>query len=175
MVTHGRATGRCRGVAGDHGGRVLGSSHNDLLPADREDGVAANTAVVQVVERTGSVGGRLHDQPGDVLIWPVPGPGILKPEYPAPVDRERLHLHQHPAGSWFGHAGLGDSNQRPGTAGGWLPLDQAEADWQISTIGWISGLQRDYPMAVLTTGNPTKQYGISTIDGLSGIVWKNLG
>ncbi len=58
---------------------------------------------------------------------------------------------------------------------GWLPLDQAETDWQINSIGWISGLQRDYLMAVLTTGNPTEQYGIDTIDGLSGIVWKNMG
>jgi len=30
-------------------------------------------------------------------------------------------------------------------------------------------------MAVLTTGNPTEQYGIDTIDGLSGIIWKNMG
>jgi hypothetical protein len=58
---------------------------------------------------------------------------------------------------------------------GWLPLDQAETDWQINSIGWISGPQRDYLMAVLTTGNPTEQYGIDTIDGLSGIVWKNMG
>ena len=58
---------------------------------------------------------------------------------------------------------------------GWLPLDQAETDWQINSIGWISGLQRNYLMAVLTTGNPTEQYGIDTIDGLSGIVWKNMG
>ncbi|MGO9782061.1 MAG: serine hydrolase [Streptosporangiaceae bacterium] len=33
---------------------------------------------------------------------------------------------------------------------GWLPLDQAETDWQINSIGWISGLQRDYLMAVLS-------------------------
>ena len=30
-------------------------------------------------------------------------------------------------------------------------------------------------MAVLSTGNPTEQYGIDTIDQLSGAVWRELG
>jgi hypothetical protein len=54
---------------------------------------------------------------------------------------------------------------------GWLPLDAANTDWQINSIGWVSGSGRDYLMAVLTTGNPTEQYGIDTINGLSAIVW----
>jgi len=28
---------------------------------------------------------------------------------------------------------------------------------------------------VLTNGNPTEPYGIDTIDGLSAIVWKDMG
>ena len=58
---------------------------------------------------------------------------------------------------------------------GWLPLDQAETDWQINSVGWIWGLGRDYLVAMLTTGNPTEQYGVDTIDRLSAIVWKDLG
>ncbi|HEY6277490.1 MAG TPA: serine hydrolase [Streptosporangiaceae bacterium] len=54
---------------------------------------------------------------------------------------------------------------------GWLPLNDADTDWQINSIGWISGRGRDYLMAVLTTGNPDEQYGIDTIDQLSSIVW----
>ena len=54
---------------------------------------------------------------------------------------------------------------------GWLPLDSAGTDWQINSVGWISGSGRDYLMAVLTTGNPTEQYGIETIDQLAGMVW----
>ena len=54
---------------------------------------------------------------------------------------------------------------------GWLPLDAADTDWQINSIGWVSGSGRDYLMAVLTTGNPTEQYGIDTINELSAIVW----
>jgi len=54
---------------------------------------------------------------------------------------------------------------------GWLPLNSAGTDWQINSIGWISGLGRDYLMAVLTTGNPVEQYSIDTIDQLSAIVW----
>jgi hypothetical protein len=57
---------------------------------------------------------------------------------------------------------------------GWLPLNGSGTDWQVNSIGWISGRGRDYLMAVLTTGNPTEQYGIDTITGLSAIVWKGM-
>jgi Beta-lactamase enzyme family len=57
---------------------------------------------------------------------------------------------------------------------GWLPLDKADDDWQINSVGWISGSGRDYLMAVLTTGNPTEQYGIDTIDQLAAMVWNDL-
>ena len=54
---------------------------------------------------------------------------------------------------------------------GWLPLNSARTDWQINSIGWLKGSGRDYLMAVLTTGNPTEQYGIDTINRLSAMVW----
>jgi hypothetical protein len=54
---------------------------------------------------------------------------------------------------------------------GWLPLDRAGSDWQINSVGWIAGQGRNYLMAVLTTGNPSEQYGIDTIDHLAAIVW----
>jgi beta-lactamase class A len=58
---------------------------------------------------------------------------------------------------------------------GWLPLNAADTDWQINSVGWISGSGRNYLIAVLTTGNPTEQYGIDTIDRLSAIVWNDMG
>ena len=58
---------------------------------------------------------------------------------------------------------------------GWLPLNQAGTDWQINSVGWVSGLGRDYLIAVLSTGNPAEQYGIDTINGLSAAVWRHLG
>jgi beta-lactamase class A len=58
---------------------------------------------------------------------------------------------------------------------GWLPLNEAGTDWQINSVGWVSGLGRDYLIAVLSTGNPTEQYGIDTVSWLSGAVWKQLG
>jgi beta-lactamase class A len=58
---------------------------------------------------------------------------------------------------------------------GWLPLNQAGTDWQINSVGWVSGLGRDYLIAVLSTGNPAEQYGIDTIDQLSAAVWHHLG
>ncbi len=58
---------------------------------------------------------------------------------------------------------------------GWLPLTSADNDWQINSVGWISGGGRDYLMAVLSTGNPTEQYGIDTIDQLASMVWNVMG
>jgi beta-lactamase class A len=57
---------------------------------------------------------------------------------------------------------------------GWLPLTGA-TDWQVNSIGWINGDGRNYILAVLTTGNPTEQYGIDTIDQVSSQVWSELG
>ena len=54
---------------------------------------------------------------------------------------------------------------------GWLSLNSANNNWQINSVGWISGSGRDYLIAVLTTGNPTEQYGIDTIDQLAAMVW----
>lgn len=58
---------------------------------------------------------------------------------------------------------------------GWLPLNEDNTNWQINSIGWVSGSGRDYLMAVLTTGNPSEQYGIDTINQLSTLVWQHLG
>ena len=54
---------------------------------------------------------------------------------------------------------------------GWLPLNDANTDWQINSVGWVSGNGRDYLIAVFTTGNPTEQYGIDTINALSSRIW----
>ena len=54
---------------------------------------------------------------------------------------------------------------------GWLPLNDANTDWQINSEGWVSGDGRDYLISVLTTGNPTEQYGINTINELSTLLW----
>jgi len=58
---------------------------------------------------------------------------------------------------------------------GWLPLRGTGSDWQVNSIGWISGGGRDYLIAVLTTGNPTQQYGIDTIEALAAMVWQHMG
>ncbi len=57
---------------------------------------------------------------------------------------------------------------------GWLPLRGTDSDWQINSVGWVSGDGRNYLMAVLTTGNPTEQYGIDTIDRLAATVWQEM-
>jgi hypothetical protein len=54
---------------------------------------------------------------------------------------------------------------------GWLPLNDDNTDWQINSEGWVRGDGRDYLISVLTTGNPSEQYGIDTINELSTLVW----
>jgi Beta-lactamase enzyme family len=58
---------------------------------------------------------------------------------------------------------------------GWLPLGDDNTDWQVNSEGWVSGDGRDYLISVLTTGNPTEQYGIDTITELSSLIWTALG
>jgi beta-lactamase class A len=58
---------------------------------------------------------------------------------------------------------------------GWLPLDSADDDWQINSVGWVDGAGRNYLIAVLSTGNRTEQAGINRIDKLSATVWRSLG
>jgi Beta-lactamase enzyme family len=55
---------------------------------------------------------------------------------------------------------------------GWLPLEGTDSDWQINSVGWVTGGGRNYLMAVLTTGNPTEQYGIDTIGRLAAMIWQ---
>lgn len=57
---------------------------------------------------------------------------------------------------------------------GWLPLRGTDSDWQINSVGWVSGGGRNYLMAVLTAGNPTEQYGIDTINRLAAMVWQDM-
>ena len=58
---------------------------------------------------------------------------------------------------------------------GWLPLLGTGSDWQVNSVGWVSGGGRNYLIAVLTTGNPTDQYGIDTIGALAAVVWQHMG
>jgi hypothetical protein len=58
---------------------------------------------------------------------------------------------------------------------GWLPLNDANTDWQINSIGWVSGGGRDYLLAMLSTGNPDEQYGIDTLNSVGSMVWSAMG
>ncbi len=57
---------------------------------------------------------------------------------------------------------------------GWLPLNAGHSNWQVNSVGWVSGGGRDYLMAVLSTGSPTEQYGIDTLSHLGAMVWTAL-
>jgi hypothetical protein len=68
---------------------------------------------------------------------------------------------------------------------GWkyLPTCAAQDDtcpWQVNSIGRVKGQGRDYVLAVLTTDDPAGpgnygfDYGITTIQGVSKLIWDNL-
>ena len=52
--------------------------------------------------------------------------------------------------------------------------------WQVNSIGWVRGHGRDYALAVLTGDDPAGpgtaglEYGITTIQGVSWRIWRNL-
>lgn len=55
---------------------------------------------------------------------------------------------------------------------GWVPI--VSGNWQINSIGYVTGDGRSYVLAVLTNENPTEYNGIETIDGISSRVWSAL-
>jgi hypothetical protein len=48
------------------------------------------------------------------------------------------------------------------------------AGWQMDTTGWVDGEGRDYLIAVMTNGNATESYGITTVNTISSIIWPAL-
>ena len=54
---------------------------------------------------------------------------------------------------------------------GWVPLDgMGVPDWQVNSAGWVHGGGVNFLLAVMTTGNANKEYGVATIDGVAKIV-----
>jgi Beta-lactamase enzyme family len=54
---------------------------------------------------------------------------------------------------------------------GWLPNG---AGWEINSIGHVVGQGHDYVIAVMTSDDPSMGYGISTVEGVSSLVWPGL-
>ena len=55
---------------------------------------------------------------------------------------------------------------------GWLPLNAG--DWQINSIGIVNGQGRHYLIAVMTTADPSEQYGIDTVQRVASQAWSSL-
>jgi hypothetical protein len=64
----------------------------------------------------------------------------------------------------------------PGTTvalkNGWLPW---RSGWAVNSIGWVEGSERDYLIAVLTSGSPNEAYGIASISMVAAAAWAALG
>jgi beta-lactamase class A len=57
---------------------------------------------------------------------------------------------------------------------GALPLNPGDSDWQVNSVGWVSGGGRSYLLSVLSTGDPSEEYGIDTLNHLGAMVWSAL-
>ncbi len=84
-----------------------------------------------------------------------------------------LNLMEHviPSQAWGISAGVA-----PGATvalkGGDMPVG---AGTVINSIGWVRGHGRDYAIAVLTTGDPSAQYGIQTLSIVSAAAYASMG
>jgi len=88
-----------------------------------------------------------------------------------------LMKHVEPDQAW-GVSG-GNYGVLPGTTvalkNGWLPHQLPNSDWQINSIGWVSGDGRDFVLAVLTNHSPSEAYGIDTINTIARKIYAELG
>jgi beta-lactamase class A len=64
----------------------------------------------------------------------------------------------------------------PGTTvalkNGWLAWG---GSWAVNSIGWVDGSERDYLIAVLTSGSPNEAYGVASISMVAAAAWAALG
>jgi hypothetical protein len=181
---------------------VLSLTEQELTPPmiEQSDNAAATTLWGEVGGAKGMrafdhKAGLVHTSPSDCLQcpgspWPgwglttttpqdeitllrqlVQPSGVLDPNY----QKYALHLLENvtPSQRW-GVSGGVPGGVTVALKNGWLPLDAASSDWQVNSVGWVSGDGRDYLMAVLSTGSPSEQYGIDTLNHLGAMVWSAL-
>ncbi|HEX9176425.1 MAG TPA: hypothetical protein VF874_10195, partial [Mycobacterium sp.] len=61
--------------------------------------------------------------------------------------------------------------QRVALKNGWMVVQQI---WGINSMGRIWGSGRDFVIAVLTNGSPTKNVGIATVEGGTRVAMRGL-
>jgi hypothetical protein len=79
-----------------------------------------------------------------------------------------LMTHVDPAQAWGVASGV-LAPAEVALKNGWLPL---AGGWEINSVGAVRGRYRDYLIAVLTSDDPSMQYGVDTIEGISQLVWE---
>jgi hypothetical protein len=84
-----------------------------------------------------------------------------------------LMEHVEPDQAW-GVSGGVPSTVNIALKNGWLPLT-TYTDWEVNSIGRVTGDGRRYLIAILTAHDPSEAYGISTTEHMSSIVWSDLG
>jgi beta-lactamase class A len=177
-----QAQDNARGLSGweqDTATRMIEYSDNDAATAlwnevGRGAGVAAFMALVGMPDTV----------PGDGGYWGLTRTSaadqvqlMRRVAFPNPVlgDAARGYLaglmsNVTPSQRWGVSAGV--PREVPvAVKNGWLPVANG---WEINSIGHVSGGLHDYVVAVLSVGSPSMNDGISTVEGVSSLVWSDL-
>lgn len=107
------------------------------------------------------------DQTRIVRIFAYPN-SVLSTSYRAYA----LNLMRHVTSSqrWGVSAGT-PSSESIALKNGWLPRSDG---WHINSIGYLEGNGLSYVIAVLTSGSSSMSYGVSTVEGVSRIIWSQM-
>ncbi len=57
---------------------------------------------------------------------------------------------------------------------GWSPLTSLSS-WEMNSVGWVVGTNRNYQVAILISGNPSYAYGVATLNNLSELLYQEMG
>ncbi|HUN31941.1 MAG TPA: serine hydrolase [Trebonia sp.] len=181
---------------------VLSLTEQELTPPmiEQSDSAAATTLWADVNGAQGMRAfdhkiGLLHTTPSNCMqcpgsSWPGWGLTTTTPQDQITVLRQlvqpsqaldkndqkyALHLLENvtPAQQW-GVSGGVPAGVTVALKNGWSSLNASNSDWQVNSVGWVSGDGRNYLMAVLSTGAPSEQYGIDTLNHLGALTWAAL-
>lgn len=57
---------------------------------------------------------------------------------------------------------------------GWSPLTSM-TNWEMNSLGWVRGTNRNYEVAILISGNPSYAYGVATLNNLCHLLYQEMG
>jgi hypothetical protein len=168
-------------------GMIEVSSNEDATAlwdaAGGPDGIGAFNRLVGLTETTpsGCVECAGFDWPGWGLTTTTPLDQLrvleqlVRPNSLLSLDAQRFELslmsNIEPALKWGVSSGVPQGASVAMKTGD-VPLP--DGLWQVNSIGWVHGQVYSYLIAMMTTGNPSLEYGIDTLNELGQLLWAHL-